>query len=801
MDSKTNIPLFSLVRYRELYPGIDLVFLGSSGALKSEFLLSPGADPTLIRLRYAGARVSVDSEGGLSIRSGGGELNEPKPVATQGREEVPVSFAIAPDGDVHFVLGAYDHSLPLVIDPTLNYSAVFNGNNGTAAMAIAADGIGDVYVAGWTDSSTLPTVGPEQATLGGGNDAFVMKINTQGNAITYATFLGGIGDDRAFGIAVDPAGEAVVVGWTQSPNFPTLSAAQSALSGGTGQDGFVTKLNAAGNGLIFSTFVGGAKSDTANAVALNAQGLIWVAGDTQSTNFPMLGAFQGANGGRQDAFAARFSASGQLQFSTYLGGNGDDHGAAIAVDPSGNALIAGSTYSTNFPVLGPYQARTGGGQDAFLTKLNPAGALIYGTYLGGSGGSPSLPEGATGVASDPQGNMYVAGTTSSQDFPTLLPLQGPHPYGTDIFLTKLNPQGSALTYSTYLGGSSFDFATSLLVDGSGCAYLGGQTSSQDFPVVNPYQASPAGLFDGFWVKVNTAGTAMVYSSYVGGSQNDSVNALAADHQGNLYLAGQTLSLNFPEAGGIVPLTVGGVAAFVVNLNGPGDHTPFLNRLYRGFFNRPADPGGLAYYNQLLDSGTSEPQIGVNFYNSPECQQTDFLILEAYIGMQGAEPPYASFASNLTNFASGTTALPGCLSGPPPNNTVPLCSQLALIGQLIGLPPFQTTYGSLTNVQFVPAFLQALLGVTPSPSTVTTWTNALNGATSTRAQFVQYWLTSAQYAAVVTTRIQADMTYYDLLLRTPEVNGRLYWTNLLNQGMPLIQLVPGFMNSAEFKAGI
>ena len=390
-------PLFSAVRYPGLYPGIDLLFSTDSSQFKHQFVVAPHARPQRILLQYSGASLSVDRDGGLVIRAGRFEGREPPPLVFQvvdGTSRiVPASFRLGANGDVRFKLAAYDPDLPLIIDPVLTYSAVMGGGHDNAATAIASDPSGNVYVAGWTDSADFPLANPFQPAFGGEIDAFVLKLNPSGNALLYATFLGGSQDDLAFGIAVDASGEATVTGWTQSPNFPVASASQSSLRGGAGQDAFVTKLSSAGDALIFSTYLGGSGTDSGYAVAVSPLGNVYVTGDTQSSDFPTYLPAQSAYAGAQDAFVTVYSPSGVVAYSSYLGGNGQDHAAAIAVDSSANMIVAGSTYSTNFPVAFPVQSHNAGGEDAFAVKLSPTGALLFGTYLGGSLGSPSLPEG------------------------------------------------------------------------------------------------------------------------------------------------------------------------------------------------------------------------------------------------------------------------------------------------------------------------------------------------------------------------------------------------------------------------
>ncbi len=547
---KTDVPIYGSVAYRQLYPGIDMTYSHTSGRLKSEFVVAPGADPGIIQMRYEGMHARLDSEGTLLLSGPAGELREQAPVLYQqvGTLRVPVSggFRIHDDGSVGFRTDAYDRSQPLVIDPVLTSSSYLGGNGQNSLTGVAVDASGNMYVAGWTDALNLPVANPFHSQSGGSVDAFVAKLGPGGNSLLYCTYLGGSGDDRAFAIAVDPAGSAYVTGWTGSSNFPTAHAMQA--NRGGGRDAFVAKLTPAGNALSYSTFLGGSSNESGNGIAVDSGGNAYVTGDTASPNFPTASPYQSRIAGIQNAFVAKLNASGSLGYATYLGGSGSDHAAGIAIDSTGNAYVTGSTTSSNFPTFAALQPVNAGGQDAFIAKLGPAGnTLIYGTYLGGRGGMAGAPEGGQAIAVDASGSAYVAGVTSSVNFPvTAGALQSFHAGGgQDAFVAKLNPAGSALVYATYLGGSSFDFANGIAVDFVGHAYVAGYTGSTDFLTARPLQDGNAGLYDAFLAKLNPAGTALVFSTYLGGSGIDSANAIAADSLGNAYVAGQSLSPDFP----------------------------------------------------------------------------------------------------------------------------------------------------------------------------------------------------------------------------------------------------------------
>ncbi|MEO6171632.1 MAG: SBBP repeat-containing protein, partial [Arenimonas sp.] len=304
------------------------------------------------------------------------------------------------------------------------YSTYFGGNAGgdDEIRGIAVDATGNVYITGITYSTAFPLVGAIQATKGSFADAFVTKINASGNALVYSTYLGGNSHDYGYGIAVNAAGEAYVVGTTQSTDFPTAAARQVANGGGGDRDAFVSKLNASGSAFVFSTYHGGAFSDYGYAIALDPAGNAYITGETDSTNFPLASAKQAVKGTFFDAFISKISANGNtLTYSTYLGGNDYDRGFGIAVDKTGAAYVTGETGSLNFPIFNAYQATKGLSTttDAFITKYVPAGtAFAYSTYLGGSGHDY-----ARAIAIDPAGNAYVTGDTRSNNFPVTAAMQ------------------------------------------------------------------------------------------------------------------------------------------------------------------------------------------------------------------------------------------------------------------------------------------------------------------------------------------------------------------------------------------
>jgi hypothetical protein len=573
---KTNIPTYEGVLYRDLYPGIDLSYKEEGGRLKSEYRVGPGADATRIRLAYSGIRRLRIDDGALVVETDFGELREERPEVYQDASGRHVSlsgaFTILGANEVGFRVGAYDRSLPLVIDPILSFSTYLGGGGLDSVKAIAVDGAGNAYVAGQTDSTDFPTAVPLQGQSGGGVDAFVAKLNVSGNALLYCTYLGGSWDDRAFGIAVDAGGNAYVTGWTYSPNFPTTSGARQRVPGG-GRDAFVSKLSPSGSGLVYSTYLGGSGYDSGNAIALDGSGPAYVAGETTSTNFPVANGFRMSNQGRQDAFISKLNSTGSgLVWSTYLGGSGDDRAAALAVDSSGNAYVTGSTGSANFPTLNALQPSIGGGQDAFVTKLMAGGQTLgFSTFLGGSGGTTGAIEAGAGIRIDAGGHVYVAGSTSSTNFPTVNAFQAAHAGGgLDAFVAKLNPSGSGLVFSTYLGGASLDYGLGLAIDSAGSAAVAGYTASTNFPSLDAIQPANAGRYDAFLARLSPLGNTLESGTYFGGGDNEVANGVALDAAGNAWIFGQTLSSDFPVKSAVQSVNAGSLSGFVTKI---GEMTP------------------------------------------------------------------------------------------------------------------------------------------------------------------------------------------------------------------------------------
>jgi hypothetical protein len=553
---RSNVPTYAKVRYEGIYSGIDLVYYGNQRQFEYDFIVAPGADPHRIAFDVHGAkRIRQDELGDLIFEMGQGEVRWHRPVVYQEkdgkRQEIEARYAITDRNRVGFVVAGYDLRRSLYIDPLI-YSTYLGGSGEDVGFGVAVDSDGNAYVTGATASANFPvTPGALQTTYGakpGYPYAFVTKINPSGSALVYSTYLGGNILNQGFGIAVDSLGNAYVTGDTEG-GFPVTPGAFQTTCPlkGTENASFVAKLDSTGSALVYSTYLCGSGGTLSTGIAVDNSGNAYVTGYTVPTDFPVTpGAFQTTSGSGITAFVTALNPSGSAaMYSTFLGGSGESNSLGIAVDSWGDAYVTGYS-STGFPVT-PHAFQTNC-CGAFVTKFNATGsALVYSTFLGGSG------DYGNGVAVDSVGNAYVTGHAGS-DFPVtpgaFQPTYGGGQF--NAFVTKINPSGSALVYSTFLGGSGFDQGTGIAVDSAGNAYVSGYTGSTNFPVTpGAFQAvcnggsNCATYADAFVSKLNPAGSALIFSTYLGGRNYEDGYGIAVDRAGNAYVTGDTKSGNFP----------------------------------------------------------------------------------------------------------------------------------------------------------------------------------------------------------------------------------------------------------------
>jgi uncharacterized repeat protein (TIGR01451 family) len=592
----TGVPHYARVRYRSIYPGIDIVYYGQQGALEYDFLIGPGADPRDIVIQVEGAdKLSIDTEGNLSIAVASGEVRLDQPHIYQARngrrEPVAGHYRLMGGQRVGFALAKYDNHLPVTIDPVLTFSTYIGGTSRDAGLAVASHA-GDIYVAGQTWSPDFPVENALQASPGSDYyDAFVSKLSADGSALVYSTYLGGGGADWARGVAIDPDGYVYLTGNTSSSDFPTSNPLQATYGGGVYgyPDAFVSKLSPSGDALVYSTYLGGNQSDLANAIAVDATGSAYVTGYATSSNMPGAANCYSAAQNPHPFVAELNSAGSALVFATCLGSGsvgtgygialdtspnayvvwagygfthiekldtagqplysyspdngGSTEGRAIAVDTTGAAYVTGYTDSSTFTTLHPVQAAFGGQRDAFVLGLSAAGGLDFSTYLGGSG-----PDEGHAIALDSTGNIYVTGSTSSPDLSTVQSFQSEFAGGQDAFVARLSPNGSALLMSSYLGGSGVDNGNAIAVDNNGSIYVTGEAASADFPRTHALQNQLQGATDAFLVRIaDTSGPLSDLSL----SQSDSQDTVVA---GTALTYTLTLANNGPNDAANVVLT-------------------------------------------------------------------------------------------------------------------------------------------------------------------------------------------------------------------------------------------------------
>jgi hypothetical protein len=553
---RTNVPHYGQVRYRNVYPGIDIVYYAKGDALEYDLVVAPGADPRRIRLRVSGVdRVTTEGDD-LVIETGGRKLRQAKPriyqAAAEGRVEIAGRYAIDSTGGVRIEVGHYDPHRPLVIDPVIVWSTLLGGDKYDYISAVAVDPQGNVYVAGETNSANFPGTPPAGMAAGTRRpEAYVSKINPAGTAVLFTAYFAA----RAFysagaaAIALDSAGNIYVTGNTGSDDFPvTSNAAQTRLAGNS--DAYLLKLDPSGARILYGTFLGGRMHDYPQAVAVNAAGHAVVAGYTWSTDFPVVAAVRSSAAAAPDAFAFRVdTTTGRLIYSSVFGGSGYDQAYGVALDPAGNAYVAGSTGSKDFPVTPNAYQKVLKDRSAFIVKLNPAGdPFLYATMLGENSW-------ANAIAVDAAGNAYVAGGTGSAGFPTTT-LLAKKENASGPFIAKLTPDGSALVYSSPLGAGHTGEVYGVALTPAGEAWATGPVQTlfdpAAFPTVNPTQrAWGGGGSDWFLFRVNAAGTALAFSTFIGGLGDESkvntrLGGLAIDQAGNIYVAGYTASADFRQ---------------------------------------------------------------------------------------------------------------------------------------------------------------------------------------------------------------------------------------------------------------
>ncbi len=608
---RTGVPIYRQVASIRALPGVDLIFYGSQRQLEYDLKVAPGADPRAIRWVFEGTSgLRLDSDGSLVVAVGGAEVRQARPRIFQSLSR----------GRQREIAGEY----------------VITGEREVAFR------LGDY------DRAKALTIDP---------------------VLVFSTYLGGRRDDQGLGIAADSSGAAYITGVTTSGDFPIVAGTQR--PSGSLSDAFVAKLNPAGTAIVYTTYLGGSGRDSGNAIAVDASGNAYVAGDTESSDFPTLNPIQNAIGGRRNAFVTKLSPTGALVYSTYLGGGGQDSAFGISVDGAGNAYVCGETRSSNFPTLAPLQASSGGGTDGFVAKLAPSGSqLVYSTYLGGS-----REDHANAIAVDASGAAYLAGDTTSTNFPVVAPLQSRNAGSADVFVSKLNPAGSALVYSTYFGGGGPDSAQGIALDRSGSAVVVGYSLSVAFPTTAAtVQEGNAGYGDAFAFKLAPDGGSAIYSTLFGGSRDDWANAVALDSAGNAHIVGLTSSPDFPAVNAIQSNLAATYNAFVTALDPLG--MAFLYSTFLGGSGGDQgtaialDPSGNVYVTGITAS-TNYPTVAA--LQTSNAGGDDVLVSKLAptraLPLSSIDPPFGSGFRRRTvtirgsGFVSGATVSFGGVASP------------------------------------------------------------------------------------------------------------------------------------------
>jgi hypothetical protein len=557
-----HLPTFARVVTEDVYPGISLAFYAGQDGLEYDFTVSPGADPSRIRIAFEGfSHASIDRAGTLILSNGSAQVVHDKPFAYQNkrgeRTEVASSFHLSAEGTLTFELGSYDPELPLTIDPVLTYSTYLGGADAELARAILVDQSGNAYICGDSRSSDF-THGSAA-----NSDVFVGQVSSNGGVFSYS-FFGGSSDDSATGLALDAFGNIYVCGTTRSGNYPRLNSINGGLNGES--DAFVTKLTPTGDQFLYSTLIGGSGAETGVRMALDGDANAYVAGKTTSTDFFTLNAVQPAyGGGSSDAFVTKIAGDGSaLVYSTYLGGEEaedlHDQGS-IVVDADGNAYITGDTSSPDFPTKQPLQLNKSGDtstSDAFVSKIDSTGSdFIFSTYLGGEGD-----DNGAGLAIDSVDSVYLSGTTTSSSFPGSTATRSAT-NGSDAFVARLDAAGDAYTYLTFIGGPGDEAGNAIAVDAVGNCVVAG-SAGDGLPTLNAVQTYFTGKHDVFVARLTPDG-AIDFATYLGGSEEDAGLGIAIQAT-SIYVAGFTDSIDYPTSNVVHRLNAGSTDVFVSKID-------------------------------------------------------------------------------------------------------------------------------------------------------------------------------------------------------------------------------------------
>ncbi len=567
-----DIPTFSNIRYQQLYSMIDMVCYGNNKNIEFDFEISPLADVNDICFIIEGTNsIKKDEQGDLCILLSSLAVKIRKPYCYQehqgGTTEIEGNYVIENENQIKFKIEDYDKRIPLTIDPVLYFSTYLGGNEtlfGEGGYGIESDDDGNIYIVGYTTALDYPTNNAYQSALQGQSNVVVSKFNSTGTELMYSTYIGGDGADFGIALTLDNYNNIYITGNTSSNNFPTVNPYQATLLGGI--NAFISKLSPNGNVLLYSSYLGGSKQDFGTGIKVDTTGNIYVGGYTNSIDYKIQNAYQENLLGIQNAFITKLDSSGtSLIFSTYLGGKGQDLTSALEIDSENNVYITGNTNSFNFPIKNAVQPALGGKRDIFITEIDSSGTeLVFSTYLGGKND-----DFGTDIAVDHTQNIYVVGSTQSNNIPIKNALQSSLLGESNTCIVKLSPNGTSIVFSTYLGGSGFDYANCISIDGDESFYVTGGTTSLDFPIIYPIQPNNAGTTDAFITKIKNDGSQLLFSSYLGGADVDIGNCISCGKDGSVRVVGVTYSSNFNTLKAYQPNLIGTVDVFIAELKEAG----------------------------------------------------------------------------------------------------------------------------------------------------------------------------------------------------------------------------------------
>ncbi|MCP4584259.1 MAG: hypothetical protein GY839_21815 [candidate division Zixibacteria bacterium] len=543
---RSNVSCYQSILYRDIYPGIDLRYIADDKGLKYEFIVQPGIDPSQIIIEYEGiSELSIGETGELLISTAFGNLIEKAPYVYQviNGEYIEVSSNYHLLDNSSFTIAVsenYRTAHQLIIDPYVQWSSYLGGINREYCNDVTLDSDENIFIIGHSTSLDYPLSTPYQDTLAGLN-IVITKLSSNGTNILYSTFLGGSGWDDGYVIKLDDDDNIYFGGKSSSPDFPTVNAYDSTY--GDDHDVVVGKLSADGSELLFSTYLGDSGDEFAKDIAIDSSGKVYLTGSTKSENFPMVNAFDSTYGGNYvyDAFAAIFSNTGsELHYSTFIGSSYDDYGKAIEINEQGQIYIGGFTRSRYFPIYDAYDDSYNGMGDAFLIQFSENfGSLLFSSFFGGENGD-DIDE----IKIDNDGYVYIGGYTGSDEFPIVNAYQDDRRYSSNCaFLAKWNTTLDTLVYSTYFGTSSCIY--DITFDSDNNIYLAGRTYSSIFPTVNPIDRTRNGGYDVFISTLNRVGDSLLFSTYFGGSDDESLPDIAVNSSNEIIVTGTTRSDDFP----------------------------------------------------------------------------------------------------------------------------------------------------------------------------------------------------------------------------------------------------------------